>query len=229
MRKEKGQDIIEYALMLAMVVGIGFGIYSYGGQGIANSISNVFNNAGSLLDSASVPAASSPEDIIKRLGDGRYQKLADMLQGKPDKGTMTDISWDSVAGQELARKLNIQMKDGDGWYARIISDGTFVVSYYSADLNLNKGVAMTISQLQSDYKNHPDKYAVDDSTGRYKTTIKINEGYYYPDGTSKFYPGTTGHIEPSPDSNEDHVEKSPDGSRGMTIYPGALPIKTIKK
>ena len=31
MRKEKGQDIIEYALMLAMVVGIGFGIYSYPG------------------------------------------------------------------------------------------------------------------------------------------------------------------------------------------------------
>lgn len=75
MRKEKGQDIIEYALMLAVVVGIGFGIYSYGGQGIANSISNVFNNAGSLLDSASVPAASSPEDIIKRLEDGRQQGL----------------------------------------------------------------------------------------------------------------------------------------------------------
>ena len=82
MRKEKGQDIIEYALMLAMVVGIGFGIYSYGGQGIVNSISNVFNNAGSLLDSASLPAASSPEDIIKRLGDGRNKGLADILQGE---------------------------------------------------------------------------------------------------------------------------------------------------
>lgn len=230
MKKQKGQDIIEYALMLAVVVGIGFGLYTH--VGIGDHISTVFNNAGNLLEEVGkekLTAAATAEDIIKRLGDGRYQKLADMLQGKPDTGTMTDISWDSAAGQELARKLNIQMKDGDGWYARIISDGTFVVSYYSADLNLNKGVAMTISQLQSDYKNHPDKYAVDDSTGRYKTTIKINEGYYYPDGTSKFYPGTTGHIEPSPDSNEDHVEKSPDGSRGMTIYPGALPIKTIKK
>lgn len=207
MRKEKGQDIIEYALMLAMVVGIGFGIYSYGGQGIVNSISNVFNNAGSLLDSASVPAASSPEDIIKRLGDGRYQKLADMLQGKPDTGTMTDISWDSAAGQELARKLNIQMKDGDGWYARIISDGTFVVSYYSADLN--NGV--TISQRQSDYDNTPDNNKSDkygkDSTGRYKIRIKIDEGYYYPNGTSTLYPDTAGHI-----------EVGPNGS--MSIYPG---------
>lgn len=207
MRKEKGQDIIEYALMLAVVVGIGFGIYSYGGQGIANSISNVFNNAGSLLDSASVPAASSPEDIIKRLGDGRYQKLADMLQGKPDYGTATDISWDSAAGQELARKLNIQMKDGDGWYARIISDGTFVVSYYSAAAN--NGV--TFSQRQIDYDNTPDNNKSDkygkDSNGRYKTLITIDEGYYYPNGTSKFYPGTAGHI-----------EVGPNGS--MSIYPG---------
>ena len=205
MRKEKGQDIIEYALMLAVVVGIGFGIYSYGGQGIANSISNVFNNAGSLLDSASLPAASSPEDIMKRLGDGRYQKLADMLQGKPDYGTATDISWDSAAGQELARKLNIQMKDGDGWYARIISDGTFVVSYYSAAAN--NGV--TFSQRQIDYDNTPnksDKYGKD-STGRYKTLITIDEGYYYPNGTFTFYPGTAGHI-----------EVGPNGS--MSIYPG---------
>ena len=189
MRKEKGQDIIEYALMLAVVVGIGFGIYSYGGQGIVNSISNVFNNAGSLLDSASVPAASSPEDIMKRLVDGRYQKLADMLQGKPDKGTVTDIPWNSAAGQELARKLNIQMKDGDGWYARIISDGTFVVSYYSADLN-----KMTISQLQSDYASNPDKYGKD-SKGYYKTRITINEGLYNQNGTELYHGTTTAHVE----------------------------------
>ena len=214
MRKEKGQDIIEYALMLAMVVGIGFGIYSYGGQGIVNSISNVFNNAGSLLDSASVPAASSPEDIMKRLGDGRYQKLADMLQGKPDYGTATDISWDSAAGRELARKLNIQMKDGDGWYARIISDGRLVVSYYSADLN----DGMTISQRQSDYTSGQYKTPV----YQYKTPVKIYEVIYTGVGAGTFYygengdgKGVAGHIEPSPDSEPSH-----DGSSGMTIYPG---------
>lgn len=49
MKKQKGQDIIEYALMLAVVVGIGFGIYSYGGQGIVNSISNVFDGSGKEL------------------------------------------------------------------------------------------------------------------------------------------------------------------------------------
>ena len=186
MRKEKGQDIIEYALMLAVVVGIGFGIYSYGGQGIANSISSVFNNAGSLLDSASLPAASSPEDIIKRLEDGRQQGL-DILPKRP--ASDVDIAFDSDEGKELSRKLNIQMKDGDGWYARIISDGTFVVSYYSADLN-----KMTISQLQSDYASNPDKYGKD-SKGYYKTRITINEGLYNQIGTELYHGTTTAHVE----------------------------------
>lgn len=186
MRKEKGQDIIEYALMLAVVVGIGFGIYSYGGQGIVNSISSVFNNAGSLLDSASLPAASSPEDIIKRLEDGRQQGL-DILPKKP--ASDVDIAFDSDEGKELSRKLNIQMKDGDGWYARIISDGTFVVSYYSADLN-----KMTISQLQSDYASNPDKYGKD-SKGYYKTRITINEGLYNQNGTELYHGTTTAHVE----------------------------------
>lgn len=205
MRKEKGQDIIEYALMLAMVVGIGFGIYSYGGQGIANSISNVFNNADSLLNKAALPMASSADDIIKRLGDGRYQGLADILKETPD--SVVDIASNSTEGKALAQKLNIQTPEGDGWYARVNTNGYFVVSYYSAADN--KGV--TFDQLQSDYNNTPDNNKSDkygkDSTGRYKIRIKIDEGYYYPNGTSEFYPGTAGHIEV--------------GSNGsMSIYPG---------
>ena len=205
MRKEKGQDIIEYALMLAMVVGIGFGIYSYGGSGIGNSISTVFNNADSLLNKAALPMASSADDIIKRLGDGRYQGLADILKETPY--SVVDIASNSTEGKALAQKLNIQTPEGDGWYARVNTNGYFVVSYYSAADN--KGV--TFDQLQSDYNNTPDNNKSDkygkDSTGRYKIRIKIDEGYYYPNGTSEFYPGTAGHIEV--------------GSNGsMSIYPG---------
>lgn len=205
MRKEKGQDIIEYALMLAVVVGIGFGIYSYGGQGIANSISNVFNNAGSLLDSASVPAASSPEDIIKRLEDGRQQGL-DILPKKP--ASDVDIAFDSAEGKELSRKLNIQTPEGDGWYARVYTNGFFVVTYYSAAANN----WVTFKQLRDNYKSNPDKYAVDDSTGVYKTWITINEGYYDQNGIEKYNGTTTGHVE---------------GLNGSmtSIYPGTKPIK----
>ena len=205
MRKEKGQDIIEYALMLAMVVGIGFGIYSYGGSGIGNSISTVFNNAGNLLDKAALPVASSSDDIIKRLGDGRYKGMADLLKDTPAIGSKpVDISSDSNDGKALAQKLNIETPEGDGWFARINTKpgGVFVVSYYSAADN----GGVTFDQLQSDYAAHPGKYGKD-STGQYQNTIKINEGYYYPNGTSKFYPGTTGHI-----------EVGPNGS--MSIYPG---------
>lgn len=190
MRKENGQDIIEYALMLAVVVGIGFGIYSYGGQGIANSISNVFNNAGSLLDSASVPAASSPEDIIKRLKDGRYQNLADMLNETP-KGSALDIAFDSDEGKELSRKLNIQTPEGDGWYARVNTDGLFVVTYYSAAANN----WVTFKQLRDNYKSNPAKYGKDESTGVYKTWITINEGLYNQNGTELYHGTTTGHVE----------------------------------
>ena len=200
MRKEKGQDIIEYALMLAMVVGIGFGIYSYAGSGIGNSISNVFNNAGNLLDKAALPVVSSSDDIIKRLGDGRYQGLADILKETPD--SVVDIASNSTEGKALAQKLNIQTPEGDGWFARINTNGFFVVSYYSAADN--KGV--TFSKLQSDYASNPDKYGKN-STGLYQSPIIIHEGLYDGQGKELYYNVTKG-----------HVESGPNGS--MSIYPG---------
>lgn len=47
---EKGQDMVEYALMLAIIVGIGWLIYKQ--TDLANQINNVFNNAGSLMTEA---------------------------------------------------------------------------------------------------------------------------------------------------------------------------------
>ena len=112
---EKGQDMVEYALMLAIIVGIGGWIYNAGASGsLTRSINSVFSNASALLDEASkekLPAASTAKDIIERLRQGRYDGLADVLQGKPSSTLV--ISSDSAAGQDLARKLNIQTKEGD--------------------------------------------------------------------------------------------------------------------
>lgn len=47
---EKGQDMVEYALMLAIIVGIGWVIYQQ--AGLKDSINNVFNNANSLMSEA---------------------------------------------------------------------------------------------------------------------------------------------------------------------------------
>lgn len=171
MRQQKGQDIIEYALMLAIIVGIGGWIYNAGANGgLAGSINSVFNNASALLDEASkekLPAASTAKDIIERLRQGRYDGLADVLQGKPSSTLV--ISSDSAAGQDLARKLNIQTKEGDGWFARVQIDGTTVFSYYSAAAN--NGV--TFSQLAADYNSNPTKY-YEASKGN-NATVRITE------------------------------------------------------
>ena len=46
----RGQNLVEYALLLAIVVGIGYGIYQY--TGLGESIKNIFTSAGKLLDLA---------------------------------------------------------------------------------------------------------------------------------------------------------------------------------
>lgn len=50
-KRAKGQNMVEYALMLAIVVGIGWGIYDQ--AGLAGSIKGGFADAGGLLEHAS--------------------------------------------------------------------------------------------------------------------------------------------------------------------------------
>lgn len=50
-KRAKGQNMVEYALMLAIVVGIGWGIYDQ--AGLAGSVKGVFADAGGLLEHAS--------------------------------------------------------------------------------------------------------------------------------------------------------------------------------
>ncbi|HJI74166.1 MAG TPA: hypothetical protein OIM03_07760 [Veillonellaceae bacterium] len=53
---QKGQDLVEYALLLAIVVGIGFLIYQT--SGMAENIKSIFSNANTVTGSA-VSAASN--------------------------------------------------------------------------------------------------------------------------------------------------------------------------
>ena len=47
---EKGQDMVEYALMLAIIVGIGWLIYNQ--SELAGKINAVFSNSASLMEKA---------------------------------------------------------------------------------------------------------------------------------------------------------------------------------
>lgn len=63
---QKGQDLVEYALMLAIIIGIGWGIYSQ--TGVADSIKNVFGNASSLMETAKKNTGTfDMEAVLKRL------------------------------------------------------------------------------------------------------------------------------------------------------------------
>lgn len=48
---EKGQDLIEYALLLALIVAVGILIYQQ--SGLKNSLLTIFSKAGSLASDAS--------------------------------------------------------------------------------------------------------------------------------------------------------------------------------
>lgn len=198
MWKKKGQGIVEYALILAFVVGIGGVLFANGN--LADSIRSVFSNVNIQLD-----PATTPQDIIERLRQGRYDGLAkDEL--KRDKNKTLIITSDSAEGQALAQKLNIQPQSGDAWFARIQTDGTTVFSYYSAAAN----GGMTYDTLKAEYQNHP--------------TVRIAEGLFNSMGKSTIQQGSAagqtywGNV-------KGYVGKSPNGN-GIIIDP--TPIDRIK-
>lgn len=89
MWRQKGQDMIEYALMLALVVGIGGFIYT---QGYGDNISAVFNNAGSLLEQVNKSqeeAKKEAEKATAREADRNYaDHLGDLLKNAVTNGSI---------------------------------------------------------------------------------------------------------------------------------------------
>lgn len=98
MRKEKEQNIIEYALMLALVVGIGSFIYT---QGYGDNISAVFNHAGNLLEEVNKTqeeAKKEAEKAAAREADRNYaDSLGDLLKKAVSNGTITMGNGSSVS------------------------------------------------------------------------------------------------------------------------------------
>ena len=55
---EKGQDMVEYALMLAIIVGIGWLIYQQ--SDLAKSIQQVFTDSSTLINTAAEHSTGTP-------------------------------------------------------------------------------------------------------------------------------------------------------------------------
>lgn len=95
-KRAKGQNMVEYALMLAIVVGIGWGIYDQ--VGLSGSIKGVFSDAGSLLEDASKAekAAFDIQPSIAKL-KSLYNKynLDDGKMNAGDRNTKRGILMDT--------------------------------------------------------------------------------------------------------------------------------------
>lgn len=110
---QKGQDLVEYALMLAIIIGIGWGIYSQ--TGVADSIKNVFGNASSLMETAKKD--KEPFDIkavLDRLDQIQTSYLGggygmDYTRGLIQSGWLTDVDKQDPAIGKLASELGATM------------------------------------------------------------------------------------------------------------------------
>lgn len=96
-KRAKGQNMVEYALMLAIVVGIGWGIYNQ--AGLAGSIKGVFTEAGSLLGQASKGEKSAfniqPSiDKLKELINNNTYNLGPGPMSAKDQNTSRGILMD---------------------------------------------------------------------------------------------------------------------------------------
>lgn len=115
-KNQKGQDLVEYALMLAIIIGIGWGIYSQ--TGVADSIKNVFGNASSLMEMAKKQGVNlNWDEILKRLremqSNGNYSFNPSFSmsykRGMIQSGWLTDDDKkDSTIGK-LASELGATM------------------------------------------------------------------------------------------------------------------------
>lgn len=93
-KRAKGQNMVEYALMLAIVVGIGWGIYDQ--AGLADSIKEIFGDAGNLISTASKGEKSAFDiqpsiETLKSLIP-KYSKVGQMEAG--DQNTNRGILMD---------------------------------------------------------------------------------------------------------------------------------------
>ncbi len=96
-KRAKGQNMVEYALMLAIVVGIGWGIYDQ--AGLAGSIKGVFTDAGSLLGQASKGEKSAFDiqpsiDKLNKLINNNKYNLGNGFMSAWDKNTSRGILMD---------------------------------------------------------------------------------------------------------------------------------------
>ena len=186
---EKGQDIIEYALLLSIIASLGFFIYSQ--HFMISSIQTVFNQTESLMETGA------------RRSSLNYKPFLDSISSAIRNGVLkldTDehILSGTAEGDALAKSLGIPCGDGDAWsIGRDVTSGGdyYVLVMYSAAKNDNS----PISKRKTDWEFYGPgnskvarrgsmpvvpvtKYSFKSSTGEEDDSY-ANSGYVYGRGT----------------------------------------------
>lgn len=186
---KKGQNIIEYALLLAIITSLGFFIYSQ--RSMASSIHTVFNQAESLMQTGA--RRSSPD----------YKPFLDSISTAIGSGSLylnldERILSGTAKGDALAQNLGIPCGEGDAWSIgreRTGGGDYYVLVMYSAAANHN----YPISKRKTDWEFYGPgnskvaqrgsmpivpvtKYSFQSSTGK-EDDAYAHSGYVYGRGT----------------------------------------------
>lgn len=187
---EKGQDIIEYALLLSIIASLGFFIYSQ--HFMISSIQTVFNQTESLMETGA--RRSSPD----------YKPFLDSISTAIESRSLylnidERILSGTAEGDALAQNLGIPCGEGDAWsIGREKTSGGdyYVLVMYSAAKNDNYPISKFDPKLEfyglknskvayrsnSVYVVPATKYSFQSSTGKEDDTY-ANSGYVYGYGT----------------------------------------------
>lgn len=138
---EKGQDIIEYALLLSIITSLVFFIYSQ--HFMISSIYSVFNQAESLIETGA--RRSSPD----------YKPFLDSISSSIGNGTLhlddkEHILSGTAEGDALAQRLGISCGEGDAW--SIGREKTSGGDYYVLVMYSAKNDNSPISKRKTDWE-----------------------------------------------------------------------------
>ena len=172
-KSQKGQDLVEYALMLAIIIGIGWGIYSQ--TGVADSIKNVFGNASSLMETAKKntgtfdlkPVLEHLDDKQKRYKDGNWKNGMDYTRGLIQSSWLTDDDRNDPTIGKLASELGATMWTYYNGKGRLAQDG--VGLYWTTEKDFDSAPLTKDANARGDGWSEQTvlSYRYDKNTGMY--------------------------------------------------------------
>lgn len=187
---EKGQDIIEYALLLSIIASLGFFIYSQ--HFMISSIQTVFNQTESLMETGARRSSPGYKPFLDSIS---FAIGNETLKLNKDEHILSG----TAEGDALAQRLGIPCGEGDAWsIGREVTGGGdyYVLVMYSAAKNDNYPISkfkpkwafygpnnsMVARRSNSVYVVPVTKYSFKSSTGEEDNTY-ANSGYVYGHGT----------------------------------------------